>query len=123
METRSPTVYTCTSKPYNKEFCQENNYVKDTGYANLVYKGTIDDMSHNRCGYAAATTVGNYAIFGTGGNDNSTVDVYTHSLTHTTTGSAGKRSHQRSAATVGNYALFGGDDGTTIVEAYELQFV
>lgn len=25
VETLAPTVYTCTSKPYNKEFCQENN--------------------------------------------------------------------------------------------------
>jgi len=54
-------------------------FMKQKKEAGLSYYGTIDVLSKAR-GYLAATTVGNYALFG-GGYDGSTyfnaVDVYT----------------------------------------------
>ena len=93
-----------------------------TAYNQSLTRISCADISDGKYD-SAATAVGNYAIFGTGGYKNSTVDVFTQSLTHSTIGSAGYRAGQTSATTVGDYALFGGDNGSTIVEAYGLQFV
>ena len=71
----------------------------------------------------AATTVGNYALFGGGGN-NSTVDAYDTSLTRTTATPLSEARYELTATSVGNYALFGGGlsgDGdilTATVDAY-----
>ena len=77
----------------------------------------------------AATTVGNYALFGGGiytsssGDSYSTVDAYDLSLVRTTLDSYLSVSRSRLAATtVGNYALFGGGSysiSTATVDAYD----
>ena len=68
----------------------------------------------------AATTVGNYALFGGGygGGYSSTVDAYDTSLTRTTPTPLSKDRSDLAATTVGNYALFGGGSGST-VDAYD----
>lgn len=79
--------------------------------AGLEYYGTITPLSVAR-GQLAATTVGNYALFGGGysGYYIDTVDAYNTSLTRSTpTALSGARS-VLAATTVGNYALFGGGD-------------
>ena len=60
--------------------------------------------------FLAATTVGDYALFG-GGSKLDVVDVYDAALTRTTTTGLSLGRERLSATTVGNYALFGG--GTT----------
>ena len=76
----------------------------------------------------AATTIGGYALFG-GGLDNegkhNTVDIYDASLTRTTaTNPLSAPRYSLAATTVGNYALFGGgfsnsNSYTDIVDAYD----
>jgi len=56
----------------------------------------------------AATTVGNYALFGGGAYANSTVDAYNILLTRTTPTALSEGRRTLAATTVGNYALFGG---------------
>lgn len=75
----------------------------------LAYYGTITDLSQAR-GYLAATTVGNYALFGGGysGSYWGKVDAYNTSLTRTTATDFSRTRRQLAATTVGNYALFGG---------------
>lgn len=76
----------------------------------LEYYGTITELSQARYDLAA-TTVGNYALFG-GGQDGSgelsVVDAYDASLTRTTPTGLSVARHFLAATTVGNYALFGG---------------
>ena len=59
----------------------------------------------------AATTVGNYALFGGGYVKKSSVDAYDTSLTRTTISFSVGRERE-GATTVGNYALFAGGDTT-----------
>ena len=75
----------------------------------LSYVGTATPLSEARY-YLAATTVGNYALFGGGQDSNykSTVDAYDTSLTRTIPTPLSETSVYLAAATVGNYALFGG---------------
>ena len=75
----------------------------------VKYYGTATNLSVAR-NYLAATTVGNYALFG-GGYNNSyrdTVDVYNSSLTKSTATNLSVARNYLAATTVGNYALFGG---------------
>ena len=78
------------------------------------YGGSVPNLSVARY-ELSATTVGNYALFGGGGNDgniySSTVDAYNSSLTRTTATSLSKGRIDLAATTVGNYALFGGGCG------------
>ena len=75
----------------------------------LAYYGTITPLSEARS-ELAATTVGDYALFG--GGDGSTVsmvvDAYDTSLVRTNAPQLGNRRYWLAATTVGNYALFGG---------------
>ena len=73
--------------------------------------------------YLAATSVGNYALFGggRGGSNSSTVDAYNTSLTRTTPTPLSEARVYLTATSVGNYALFGGgvsDTPTATVDAY-----
>ena len=91
------------------------------------YTGNIVDLSVGRY-HLAATTVGNYALFGGGVSDynnnytyHSTVDAYDTSLTRTTATSLSKGRDALAATTVGNYALFGGgsdSNASSSVDAY-----
>ena len=92
------------------------------GGGELTSYGNITGLSLAR-NELAATTIGDYALFG-GGRDTSgtcvsTVDAYDTSLTRTTptTLSTGRRG--LAATTVGDYALFGGGytSGTTTTNA------
>ena len=76
----------------------------------LEYYGAITPLSVAR-GNLAATTVGNYALFGGGGesrNYTDTVDAYDASLTRSTPTALSVVRQDLAATTVGNYALFGG---------------
>jgi hypothetical protein len=75
----------------------------------------------------AATTVGNYALFGGGKGSNPTdgytVDAYDNTLTRSTPTALRVDSYYLAATTVGNYALFGGGRGEALgynntVDAY-----
>ena len=94
----------------------------------LAYYGTITPLSTARR-TMAATTVGDYALFGGGATSSSAVtnkvEYYNDSLTSGVTASALSNSRKElTATTVGNYALFGGGsngNGTTrytTVDAY-----
>ena len=72
----------------------------------LEYYGTITPLSVGR-DHIAATTVGNYALFG-GGNYKDTVDAYNTSLTRSTPTALSVARQGLTATTVGTYALFGG---------------
>ena len=66
----------------------------------------------------AATTVGDYALFG-GGYNKSDVNAYDKSLTATTLSPLGYAMKDSSATTVGNYALFGGGSSREVsITAY-----
>lgn len=92
----------------------------------LEYYGTATALSYQRQ-LLAATTIGNYALFG-GGNRSSqstnVVDAYSASLTRSVPTAMTTKRHALAAATIGNYALFGGgqnysgDDYLSSVETY-----
>jgi len=89
--------------------------VKQIEYVpSLSYYGTITPLSVARENLAA-TTIGNYALFG-GGYSTSVVDAYDTSLTRTTPTPLSVARYNLAATTVGNYALFGG--GSNVVDAY-----
>ena len=74
----------------------------------------------------AATTVGNYALFGGGSITNgysAVVDAYNTSLVRSTPTALSKGRDILAATTVGNYALFGGGYSTNgrsaVVDAYK----
>jgi hypothetical protein len=71
----------------------------------------------------AATSVGNYGLFG-GGYYYSTVDAYDISLTRTIPTSLSAKRSNLAATSVGNYALFGGgfNGGSrlTTVDVYQV---
>jgi hypothetical protein len=89
-------------------------------------KHYVADNLSNTVHWLAATTLGNFALFGGGCMDHSksgtyivsaTVDVYNQSLEHLTTSeplSVGR--YNLSATSVGNYALFAGGEETKRAE-------
>ena len=99
--------------------------------AGLEYYGAIDPLSEARY-YLAATTVGDYALFGGGSSPSlsysDTVDAYDTSLVRSTPTVLSVGRQQLAATTVGNYALFGGGSGTSAkkkdtVDAYDTTLV
>ena len=94
--------------------------VKQIEYVqSLSYYGTITPLSVARY-YLAATTVGDYALFGGGwtGSASNVVDAYDTSLTRTIPTPLSAARSSLAATTVGNYALFGGGTGSNVVDAY-----
>lgn len=88
----------------------------------LVYRGTATELSVARYGIAA-TTIGNYALFGGGyaSNYSSVVDAYNASLTRTTATALSAVRTGLAATTIGNYALFAGGIGSSyssVVDSY-----
>ena len=85
----------------------------------LEYYGAITGLNS---GYQlAATSVGNYALFGGGynGSNLSSVSAYDTSLTRTTPTSLSQARRGLAATSVGSYALFGGGSGNIkVVDAY-----
>ena len=84
---------------------------------------TATPLSEAR-GYLAATSVGDYALFGGGYGDTltATVDAYDTSLTRTIPTPLSEARYELTATSVGNYALFGGGYGdipTSTVDAYD----
>lgn len=105
-----------------------------SGYVTITFNGVsalkrtdVAALSQARY-YIAATTVGNYALFGggdtyTGTRHSSTVDAYNTSLTRSTPTSLSTARMYMGATTVGNYALFGGgNNGNNLstVDAYHV---
>ena len=89
----------------------------------LAYYGGIDALADtSTC--LAATTVGNYALFGGGKNASTyftTITSYDKTLTKTRPTGLGTGRFFLAATTVGNYALFGGGEGSSYyanVDAY-----
>ena len=83
--------------------------------AGLEYYGTVTPLSEARF-YLAATTVGNYALFGGGEADagySNTVDAYDYNLTRSVPTTLITGRYQLAATTVRNYALFGGGSPTS----------
>ena len=92
----------------------------------LAYYGTAMPLALSR-GYLAATTIGDYALFGGGYNGSTssdyqnTVDAYNTLLTRTTPTALSMARYYLAATTVGNYALFGGgysNQTMSTVDAY-----
>ena len=85
----------------------------------LVYYGKISDLQIHRSSLAA-TSVGNYALFGGGRSyvntssvtGRSNVDVYSIDLVYSTPTSLDKTEYF-TAVSIGNYALFGGGGSST----------
>lgn len=78
---------------------------------------------NSSCICSAATTIGNYALIGGVGSDNKLIEVYTSSLTKTTTLSlsVGRESYETSAASINSNALFaGGADNYSSIDVYDL---
>ena len=94
-------------------------------YNTSLTRSTPTALSGAR-GNLAATTVGNYALFGGGytGENKSTVDAYNTSLTRSTPTALSGGRRGLAATTVGDYALFGGGLGpigsiaSSTVDAY-----
>ena len=110
--------------------CVASNVV-DVYNASLT-RTTATTLSVAR-GWASATTVGTYALFGGGGSayrtNVATVDAYDASLTRTIPTALNTRKECLAATTIGNYALFGGGryffstdnnsvDNSAVVDAY-----
>ena len=92
----------------------------------LSYYGTVTGLSQAR-NFLAATTVGNYGLFGGGtarDSNLSTVDAYNTSLVRSTPTALSQARSFLAATTVGNYGLFGGGTATggvvSTVDAYNL---
>ena len=94
----------------------------------LGYYGTVTGLSQVRC-LPAATTVGNYGLFGGGGYGvfadtlYSTVDAYSASLVRSTPTALSQARSGLAATTVGSYGLFGGGSDSSVystVDAYSL---
>ena len=93
-------------------------------YNTSLTRTTPTELSQARSGLAA-TTVGNYALFGGGVSSSysAVVDAYDTSLTRTTPTALSQVRSSLKATTVGNYALFGGGSGGgynyATVDAYD----
>lgn len=90
-----------------------------------TYYGAITSLSASRARHAA-TTVGDYALFGGGHNTGlqSGVDAYSPSLTRTSATNLSTARQKLTAATVGEYALFAGGSNLstaryTTVDGYD----
>ena len=102
-----------------------NTYTILYGKLSSITRTTATPLSAARSSLAA-TSVGNYALFG-GGNSNSgnssIVDAYNTSLTRTIPTALSVAKYDLAATTVGNYALFGGGDdieeSISTVDAYD----
>ena len=103
------------------------------GYSKITFniypvelvRSTATELSEARYNIAA-TTVGNYALFGGGDSDNgysAVVDAYDTKLTRSTPTALSEARDILAATTVGNYALFGGGDSnyvrSAVVDAYK----
>ena len=95
----------------------------DTYNSNLV-KGIAPEFSVARY-VLAATTVGNYALFGGGStivssssSKVSTVDAYSSSLTRSSPTGLSAAIDDLAATTVGDYALFGGEHNFSFIDTY-----
>ena len=105
---------TTTGTNYSSSVCSYNY--------SLVYVN-LSSLSQARRGLAA-TTVGNYALFGGGYNGSylSTVDAYNTSLTRSTPTSLGTSRYALAATRIGSYALFAGGGRNNVefavVDAY-----
>ena len=89
------------------------------------YFGTATPLSEHRY-LLAATTVGDYALFGGGDALNgatSTVDAYNSSLVHSTPTGLSEARFKLAATAVGGYALFGGGGYKEAVDAYNSSLV
>lgn len=84
------------------------SYSVDT-YDSSLTRRTGTALSQRR-GSLAATTVGNYALFGGGGTVD-TVDAYNTAVVRTTPTALSEARGDLAATTVGDYALFGGGHG------------
>ena len=99
-------------------------WYKKKGGGVLSYYGTATSLSAARH-YLAATSIGNYALFGGGSSDgglSNTVDAYDTSLTRTNPTSLSVARHYLAATSIGNYALFGGGSSNgrlSQVDAYD----
>lgn len=80
-----------------------------------TYYGAITSLSASRARHAA-TTVGDYALFGGGQNTalQSRVDAYSPSLTRTSATNLSRARRWLTAAAVGEYALFAGGSNLSI---------
>ena len=73
----------------------------------------------------AATSIGNYALFGGGSGPSAVVDAYDTSLTRTTPTELSQARSNLAATNIGNYALFGGGQtgpfsgNSDVVDAYD----
>lgn len=99
-----------TSNPYSFTANSNRSFTALLKSSEVTYDGTITPLSVARYDLAA-TTVGNYALFGGGdyqsGNEK-VVDAYNSSLTKTWVQELDRKKVAPAATTVGNYALFGG---------------
>ena len=75
-------------------------------YTNVITRYSSVDLRSAR-GYLAATSIGNYALFG-GGSGSTVVDAFNTSLTRSAPTSLSASRGSLAATSVGNYALFGG---------------
>jgi len=67
----------------------------------------------------AATSIGDYALFGGGDPASAVVDAYNTSLTRSTPTALSSARRSLAATSIGDYALFGGGDPTSaVVDAY-----
>ena len=101
-----------------EQFDEELSFTKE-----LVYYGTAEALIQRRNSFAA-TTVGNYALFGGGytGSESAVVDAYDEGLTRTTPTALSEGRSSLAATTIGGYALFGGGATATyssVVDAYD----
>ena len=94
------------------------------GGGELTYYGTATALSKGRV-RLAATSVGDYALFGGGHTSNylNVVDAYNSSLVRSTPTALSTARYYLAATSVGDYALFGGgylgnDSVTNVVDAY-----
>lgn len=91
----------------------------------LTYYGTVTALSAARR-YLAATTIGDYALFGGGyaaSSYSNVVDAYNKSLTRSTPTALSAARRYLAATTIGDYALFGGGQAallgySNVVDAY-----
>ena len=87
----------------------------------LTYYGTVTALSTARYNLAA-TSVGDYALFGGGSSVTNVVDAYNSSLVRSTPTALSKSRMELAATSVGDYALFGGGKSSSstsnVVDAY-----
>ena len=98
------------------------SYTKFTQTGGVVWNGNATPLSQGGQ-YLAATSVGNYALFGGGSSSSNVVDAYDESLTRTIPTALSQGRSDLAATSVGNYALFGGGNGSSgnsdVVDAYD----